>query len=93
MMPPMRTTLTIDDKLAAALKKRAYETGKTFKEVVNDAIRAGLESRHVLPQPIPFSLQPLSLGGAHPGIDLTKANRLAGELEDEELVLKMRQRK
>lgn len=93
MMPPMRTTLTIDDKLAAALKKRAYETGKSFKEVVNDAIRAGLESRQALPKPSRFSLRPLSLGGAQAGIDLTKANRLAGELEDEELVHKMRQRK
>ena len=90
----MRTTLTIDDKLAAALKKRAFETGKPFKEVVNEALRAGLEAGHALPRSSrSFVLQPVSLGGAQAGINLDKANRLAAELEDDELLRKMQQRK
>jgi hypothetical protein len=94
MMPFMRTTLTIDDKLAAVLKKRAFDTGKPFKEVVNEALRAGLEAGHALPGASrSFVLRPVSLGGAQAGIDLDKATRLAGELEDEELLRKLQQRK
>ena len=39
----MRTTLTIDDDLAKALKRRAQETGRSFKALVNEALadRAG----------------------------------------------------
>lgn len=89
----MRTTLTIDDKLAAALKKRAFDTGKSFKAIVNEALRAGLDGGHTLPRSRPFALHPVSLGGPQPGVNLDKANRLAGELEDEELMRKMQQRK
>jgi hypothetical protein len=93
MMPNMRTTLTIDDKLAAALKKRAFETGKSFKEVVNEALRAGLTAKQVLPKAKPFKVKPVSMGGPMPGVNLDKALQLAGELEDEEIIRKMRLRK
>jgi hypothetical protein len=93
MMPDMRTTLTIDDKLAAALKKRAFETGKSFKEVVNEVLRAGLSREHVLPKPKPFKSKSFAMGPPLPGINLDKALQLAGELEDEEIIRKMRLRK
>jgi hypothetical protein len=93
MMSGMRTTLTIDDKLAAALKKRAFETGKSFKEVVNDALRAGLATDQSLPKPKPFKGKSFSMGEPLPGINLDKANQLAGELEDEEIMRKMQLRK
>jgi plasmid stability protein len=92
MMPAMRTTLTIDDKLAAALKKRAFETGKSFKEVVNEVLRAGLASQ-APPKARPFKTKTFPLGGPLPGINLDKANQLAADLEDEELIRKMRLRK
>ena len=38
----MRTTLTIDDHLARALKERAHRSGKPFKQIVNETLRAGL---------------------------------------------------
>ncbi|HEX7026240.1 MAG TPA: DUF2191 domain-containing protein [Gammaproteobacteria bacterium] len=82
----MRTTLTIDDKLAAALKKRAFETGKSFEEVVNEVLRAGLAAVPAPPEPKPFKSKSFPMGGPLPGINLDKANQLAGELEDEELV-------
>ena len=37
----MRTTLTIDDDLAALLKQRARELDLPFKDVVNRMLRAG----------------------------------------------------
>lgn len=38
----MRTTITLDDHLAVRLERRRAVQGKTFKEVVNEAIQAGL---------------------------------------------------
>lgn len=92
-MHSMRTTLTIDDQLATALKKRAFETGRSFKDVVNEALRLGLDAGRALPKPRPYRIKPVSLGRPLPGIDLTKANRLAGDLEDEEYARKMELRK
>jgi len=69
----MRTTLTIDDSLAELLKKQAYETGKPFKQVVNDALRAGLEHAGTARKPLPYRGEPASMGSARPGADLDKA--------------------
>lgn len=93
MMLAMRTTLTIDDQIAAILKKRAFETGKSFKDVVNEALRAGLESGQALAKARPYKIMPVSLGEPQPGINLDKALQLAGELEDIELARKMELRK
>lgn len=38
----MRTTLTLDDDLFMALNERARESGRSFKEVVNEVVRRGL---------------------------------------------------
>jgi hypothetical protein len=82
MMPIMRTTLTIDDDLAALLKRRARELGLPFKEVVNRTLRGGLGEqakprRHLAPRTIPHAF------GFRPGIDLDKLNQLVDELEAE----------
>lgn len=89
----MRTTLTLEDTIAEALKKRAYETDRSFKEVVNETLRAGLEQSRDLPSPRRYRLKPASLGTPRANIDLDKALQLAGTLEDEELGHKMDLRK
>jgi hypothetical protein len=38
----MRTTLTLDDDVAAQLKAMVRQRRRAFREVVNDALRAGL---------------------------------------------------
>ena len=38
----MRTTLTIDDDVAALLKRAMFRSKKSLKEQVNEALRAGL---------------------------------------------------
>jgi len=88
MMHSMRTTLTIDDDLAALLKQRARELGLPFKEVVNRMIRAGLggaakRRRGSAPKTVPHSF------GFKPGIDLDKLSQLADELEAEALAESM----
>jgi hypothetical protein len=88
----MRTTLTLDDQLAKDLKKVAHESGKPLKQVVNEALRAGLRALD-RPEPRHYRLRPVSLGQMRPGIDLDKALHLADELEDEALLRKLEQRK
>ena len=41
-VPHMRTTLTLDDDLAAELDRTARRLGRSFKDVVNETIRRGL---------------------------------------------------
>lgn len=41
----MRTTLTIDDDLAAILERRRRSEDKSLKELVNEALRRGLTER------------------------------------------------
>jgi hypothetical protein len=89
----MRTTLTIDDRIAKALKALAHRSGKPFKQIVNEILQAGLASREAPPKARPYRLKPASLGGVLPGIDLTKALRLAATLEDEEIARKLELRK
>lgn len=88
----MRTTLTIDDALAEALKKKAYETGKPFKQVVNEALLSGLTSEQQQPS-TPYRLKTISMGTVSAGFDLDKALDLADELEDMAIKAKMELRK
>lgn len=81
----MRTTLTLDDELFTRLKNVAHERGVPLKQVVNEAIRSGLERPR---KRRPFKQQSFSMG--RPKVDLTKANRIAAELEDEEILRKLR---
>lgn len=82
----MRTTVTLDPDVAAFVKRAMEERGITFKEAINEAIRAGMTgtggARDV-------DVPVFDLG--EPLVDITKALRLAGELEDEELARKLAQ--
>ena len=89
----MRTTLTIDDRIAKALKALAHRSGKPFKAVVNETLQAGLAAGAAPPAARPYRLKAVSLGGVQPGIDLTKALRLAGALEEDEIARKLELRK
>ena len=89
----MRTTLTIDDATAKALKELAHRTGRSFKHVVNETLRAGLARQRGRPEARPYKLEPASLGGVCAGIDLDRALRIADALEDIELARKLELRK
>ncbi len=80
----MRTTVTLDDDLAAQLKDRAHARGVPFKTEINEAIRSGLEKSR---KSSPYRVKTKRMGT--PKIDLTKATQLAGQLEDDELVRRM----
>ena len=88
----MRTTLTIEDTLASELKKRALESGKPFKQIVNEILLAGLQ-RQSQRKPEAYRLKPASLGAPLADIDLNKSLRLADEIEDNAIRAKLEQRK
>jgi len=84
--------MTIDDRIAKALKDLAHRTGKPFKQVVNETLQKELlasESR----KPRAYRLKPASLGGPLPGVDLDKALRLSAAIEDDEIARELEQRK
>ncbi len=89
----MRTTMTLDDELAKAIKKLAHDSGKSFKEVVNHTLRAGLEAQNAPPKPKPYRVKPTKLGGVLRGVNLDKALHIAERLEDEEINRKIEPRK
>ena len=82
MMTDMRTTVTIDDDVAARLDRIMRERGLTFKEALNQTLRAGLGSVGAT-KPYRVPVHDLK---ANSGVDLTHALRLAGQLEDDELL-------
>ena len=78
----MRTTLTIDDDLAAALKDRARLSGRSFKAVVNEVVRSGLTGERPVARRSPFKVVSTRRGFL-PGVDPLKLNQLVDELEVE----------
>lgn len=46
----MRTTLTLDDDIAALLKKESRRSGKPFKELVNRYLRRGIAAPKQAPR-------------------------------------------
>lgn len=75
----MRTTVTLEPDIAARVRKLAAERGVSFKAALNAALRAGLEAGRSTGRPYREATSDL---GVRPGVDLTKALRLASELED-----------
>lgn len=89
----MRTTLTIDDNIARQLKEIVHCSGKPFKTVVNEALRAGIENSRIARATKPYRLKPVALGEVQGPYNLDKALQLADHLEDEEISRKLLLRK
>jgi hypothetical protein len=85
----MRTTLTLDDRLFKELKTLAVEKNAPFKEVVNQALRAGVDSLRGHAKRKPYRVKTYNMGPPLPGVNLDKALALADALEDEERIRKM----
>lgn len=85
--------MTIDDQLVKVLKDAAHESNKSFKEVVNETLRAGLAAKKIPVKARPYRLKPVSMGYVSGGFNLDKALQLADALEDEELARKLRMKK
>jgi hypothetical protein len=80
----VRTTVTLDADTAALIEQRMRERGISFKQALNDAIRAGAAPVSAEP----FRTETADLGT--PSVNLDRALQVAAELEDDDLVRRMR---
>lgn len=85
MLDMPRTTVTLDEDTLLIVQRRMSEQQVSFKVAINDAIRAGAADRA---EQLPYDFPVHDLGPAL--VDLTKANQIAADLEDEALVEKLR---
>jgi hypothetical protein len=82
----MRTTVTLDPDVESMLRKEVRRRGEPFKQVLNNAIRTGLRDTGRRDE----AFEPLVFDMGRPWLDLTKAASLAADMEDEELVGRLR---
>jgi hypothetical protein len=80
----MRTTVTLDPDTRLLVERAMRDRGLSFKEAVNEGIRAGLAPRGSKARTY---TTPRDLGPAR--VDVTKALQLAGELEDDALARRL----
>lgn len=77
----MRTTLTLDDDIAAKLKSEARRAGRPFRDVVNETLRRGLTSRRGETSRRAFQINARDLGDVRPGISLDNISELLEQIE------------
>ncbi len=75
----MRTTITLDEDVAAKLRAAARKSGRPFKQVVNEAIRTGL-ARQAKKLP-PFEIQGRELIRLKPGFNYDKVEDIFDQLD------------
>ena len=74
----MRTTLTLDDDVAAILKRLTKTRRTRLKDLVNEALRRGLSSATTQPPARePFRTTSVALGRCRPGTVDNVADALA----------------
>ena len=77
----MRTTLTLDDDVAAKLKAESRRAGRPFREIVNETLRRGLTSRRLTPQRQAFKIKVRDLSDLKPGLSLDRVAELIEHVE------------
>jgi hypothetical protein len=81
----MRTTVTLEPEVEALVRRVMRERGIGFKQAVNEALRRGLGADRAT---MAFVTPTYHLGRSRQPLD--QALRMAGDLEDEELLRKVR---
>jgi hypothetical protein len=84
----VRTTLTLDEPVAARLRNEVRRTGKPLKVVVNEALKRGLGMQEARPVRR-FRVVPRAFA-FRPGVDLDRLNQLIDELDNETRATKLR---
>ena len=74
-----RTTLTLEEDVAARLREEAHRQGRSLKAVANDALRAGLRRSMIVDAPA-FRVRVRDMG-LRPGIDLDDIQGLLDRLD------------
>ena len=77
----MRTTLTLDDDVASRLQIESRRSGRPFKVVVNEYLRAAMAQHKAVRRVAPFHVTPVDLGGPLPGRSYDDIGALLDEVE------------
>jgi hypothetical protein len=77
----MRTTLTLDEDIAAKLKAESRRAGRPFREIVNEALRRGLASRRSTAHQNAFKITARDLGELRPGLSLDNIAEVIEQVE------------
>ncbi len=80
----MRTTVTLDADTEQLIRRRMRERGVSFKEALNEAIRSGVAGASVAA----FRTETASMGESR--VNLDRALQIAADLEDDELLRRIR---
>jgi hypothetical protein len=78
----MRTTLTLDPDVAGKAKKGAAKLHRPFKQIINTALRIGLEEVLKPPKAKPYVTKPRPLG-LRPGLSYDNVGELLARAEGE----------
>jgi hypothetical protein len=73
----MRTTVTLDDDVAALIESERARTGESFRDAVNRLLRRGARA------PAPSASPPLPELPGRPVLDVTDVSALLAALDDE----------
>jgi hypothetical protein len=79
----MRTTLTLDPDVAAKARKAGLRLRKPFKEVINSALRVGLDEVLKPKAGKPYKTKPLPMG-LKPGFNYDNVAELLAQAEGED---------
>lgn len=85
----MRTTVTLDKDVERMLREEQHRSRKSFKEVLNRALRAGLTGKTVPARSSAFVIKAKPMG-LRAGIDPSSLNKLTDEMELEAVLAKAR---
>jgi Bacterial antitoxin of type II TA system, VapB len=77
----MRTTLSLDDDVIQKAKKAATKSGKPFRQVVNAALRAGLDIIAAPSATMPYQTKPRKMG-LRAGKNLDNFQELLAQIEN-----------
>jgi len=75
-----RTTLTLEEDVAARVQSEARKSGRPFKTVVNDLLRFALNARRGSAARVPFKVRPRDLG-LRPGLEYDDIGGLLEQVE------------
>jgi hypothetical protein len=79
----MRTTLTLNKDVADEAKKLVVKLGKPFKQVINEALRIGLQQLQRPKKRKPYDYKPHKMG-LRPGLSLDNIGELLAQVEGDD---------
>ncbi len=77
----VRTTLTLDEDVAARIRAEARRSGRPFKTLVNELLRSGLALSRAPAKVTPFRIEAEAFGGLRPGLSIDSIGGLLEQIE------------